>query len=98
VVTTAAAPSLKLPGEIKVPATSPAGAEVRYDTSTPAGAVVSCTRASGATFPIGKTVVRCSAIDPATGGVALGQFTVEVVKVDSKSPPPAPSGTSPPPR
>jgi hypothetical protein len=96
VVTTAAAPPLKLPGELKVPATTPAGAEVRYDTSTPSGAVVSCSRPSGATFPIGRTVVRCSAIDQATGGVALGQFTVEVVKSDSNPLPPPP--TSPPPR
>jgi hypothetical protein len=56
-----------VPSPIAVPATSPAGAVVTYSVTASDlvdGAVsVSCTPASGATFPIGTTTVQCSTTD-----------------------------------
>ena len=74
-------PVLKTPTPIHVDATSPAGAVVTYH-ATALDAVdgplpVSCDRASGATFPIGTTTVRCSAQD-AAGNHASAAFAVHV--------------------
>jgi HYR domain len=74
------APQLTLPAPIAVDA-SGATATVTY--ATPALDVVdgprtpSCTPASGSTFPVGTTQVRCQATD-AHGNVANGSFTVTV--------------------
>jgi hypothetical protein len=43
-------------------------------TTSPA---VSCTPASGSTFPVGETVVTCTATDTA-GNVATGSFTITI--------------------
>jgi hypothetical protein len=76
--------ALIAPANITVPATSPAGAVVTYTTPTAvdeAGetATVSCTPASGATFPIGTTTVTCTATsaddNPST---VTASFTVTV--------------------
>jgi hypothetical protein len=72
---------LALPAGVAVDATSAAGAAVSYtatatDNLDPAPKV-SCTPASGATFAIGDTIVRCSATD-AGGNSANGSFTVHV--------------------
>jgi hypothetical protein len=40
---------------------------------------VDCTPASGSKFPIGRTAVLCTATDPATGAVGLGELAVTVV-------------------
>jgi hypothetical protein len=48
---------------------------------------VTCTPASGATFPSGGTTVRCSAMD-AHGNTALGLFHVNVVSPDADTTPP----------
>ena len=61
----------------------PAGAAVSFsvtatDLVDPAPAV-SCTAASGATFPLGTTTVSCTATDASNNTSAPGTFTVSVV-------------------
>jgi hypothetical protein len=63
-------------------ATSTAGAKVTFTKPTARDAVdgarpVTCTSASGATFPLGKTTVSCSATD-ASGNSATATFVVWV--------------------
>jgi len=74
-------PTLTLPANITVDATSPAGAVVTYSASATdivSGAVtVNCSRPSGSTFPIGTTTVTCSAAD-APGNSVSGNFNVLV--------------------
>jgi alpha-tubulin suppressor-like RCC1 family protein len=75
-------PTLSLPGDIRVEATSAAGAVVDYpmpfatDDIDP-NPTVSCTPASGSVFAIGTTIVWCSAQD-AVGNAASANFTVTV--------------------
>src|SRR2546428_533995 len=80
-------PSLTLPGNVVVNATSPSGAVVFYVTSArdiAAGAVpVSCRPASGGTFPIGTTTVTCTASDP-SGNTSGGAFAVTVVSAPTQ--------------
>jgi hypothetical protein len=74
-------PVLKLPEDMTVEATSPDGAKVTYQASATDlvdGTVpVTCTPASGSTFPLGTTTVTCSTTDKA-GNTATGTFTVIV--------------------
>jgi hypothetical protein len=74
-------PSLKLPSDITAQATGPAGAAVSYTataTDLVDGSVpVSCTPASGSSFPVGTTTVSCSAAD-AHGNTTTGSFKVTV--------------------
>jgi hypothetical protein len=74
-------PVLSLPAAMTVNATSPAGAVVVYTaTSSDDDGLsypVSCTPASGSTFPIGTTTVSCQATD-AVGNTASGSFLVTV--------------------
>jgi hypothetical protein len=74
-------PTLLLPADIEVDATSPAGATVTYAVSatddvdpTP---VVTCSPPSGSTFPLLATTVTCTATD-AAGNTASGTFEVLV--------------------
>jgi len=74
-------PVLNLPDRLVVEATSPSGAIVRYE-ATALDAVegprlVDCSPASGAAFPLGRTVVHCSSSDRA-GNTAHGTFVVRV--------------------
>lgn len=75
------APALTLPVTISVQAASSAGAVVTFEataTDVVDGSVaVSCTPASGSTFPIGSTNVSCSATD-AHANTAGGSFVVHV--------------------
>ena len=74
-------PVITVPGPITAEATSPGGAVVVYtafavdnlDGSVP----VVCTPASGSTFPLGTTLVSCTAHD-AAGNVGTNAFTVTV--------------------
>jgi uncharacterized repeat protein (TIGR01451 family) len=74
-------PVLSLPASITAEATGPNGAVVNYtvtatdnvDDTVP----VTCTPASGSTFPLGTTAVACSSTDKA-GNTATGSFTVTV--------------------
>ena len=76
-------PVLSLPGTITVDATSPAGAVVTYTVTAtdpddpPSQLTITCTPASGSTFPIGITTVNCTASDPA-GNSSTGSFQVVV--------------------
>ncbi len=74
-------PALSLPAGITVQAAGPSGATVSYTASATDlvdGSVpVSCSPASGATFPVGTTTVACTAADKA-GNTANGTFSVTV--------------------
>ncbi len=78
-----APPSLALPGPLAAEATSAAGAIVSFtasasDAEDDADPTVSCTPASGATFPLGTTTVTCQATDT-DGATTSGAFSVTVV-------------------
>lgn len=74
-------PTLTLPPDMTVDATSPAGATVSYSVTAvdavDPSPVVRCSPAAGSTFPIGVTPVRCTATDRA-GNVGGGSFSVKV--------------------
>ena len=74
-------PALSLPAPIVTAATSAAGASVSYTASAndlvDGGVSVSCGPASGSTFPMGSTVVNCSAADSRANSSA-GSFSVTV--------------------
>lgn len=81
-ITVEGAPVLHLPANITVDATSPHGAVVTYsatatDPNTGNPVPVTCTPASGSTFPIGTTTVQCSAQKSPTL-ITKGSFTVTV--------------------
>ncbi|MBN2117953.1 MAG: HYR domain-containing protein [Anaerolineales bacterium] len=81
-ITDSIAPTLLLPADISVSAAGPAGAVVNYSASATdnldPSVSVSCSPASGSTFPLGTTTVNCFATDLA-GNTALGSFQVTVV-------------------
>ncbi len=74
-------PVVTVPANITVEATGPHGSAVTFTATAldiVGGAVTpTCTRTSGSVFPLGVTVVNCSAAD-AAGNVASGSFTVTV--------------------
>lgn len=75
------APTLTMPTGLTAEATGPSGAVVTYS-ATATDAVdgtesVTCTPASGATFPLDTTVVQCHSTD-AAGNIGDGHFTVTV--------------------
>ena len=71
------APTLNLPANMIVNATSPAGASVTFSATASDGGSglqgVSCSPASGTTFAIGQTTIACTATDIA-GNSAIGSF------------------------
>jgi hypothetical protein len=68
-------PTISVPADMKVDATSVKGAAVTFDaTGVP---FASCTAASGDVFPIGRTTVRCTASNDA--GLVVGEFDVNVI-------------------
>src|SRR5262249_33574356 len=79
----ATSPSLDLPGQMNVSTTTPNGTPVTYSATatdpdqTPAQISVSCSPASGSTFPLGATTVTCTAND-SHGDTATGSFSVVV--------------------
>jgi large repetitive protein len=76
------APTLNLPGNISVAATSAAGAVVNYTasgTDLVDGTVgADCSKASGSTFAPGTTTVTCTTSDSHSNTSAPGSFTVTV--------------------
>jgi hypothetical protein len=75
------APTITVPGNRVVNATSPGGAVVRYAASAtddidPAPSL-SCIPASGSTFAIGTSMVECTAQD-ASGNLSTASFSVRV--------------------
>jgi Tol biopolymer transport system component len=77
------APTLTVPVDRTVNATSAAGAAVTFSASASDGAdpspSVTCTPASGSVFPIGTTHVACTATDH-VGNAASGGFTLTVTE------------------
>lgn len=77
-------PTLTLPANITAGATSPSGKAVSFTVSATdiatASPTVSCSNASGATFPVGTTTVSCTATD-AAGLTASGSFTVTITPI-----------------
>jgi len=74
------APLLNMPVNLTVPASSPTGAIVRYTvtaTDNSGSASVVCTPPPGSHFPVGTTLVSCTATDPA-GNSATASFPVSV--------------------
>ncbi|MGH7651395.1 MAG: HYR domain-containing protein [Gemmatimonadaceae bacterium] len=74
------APSLTVPGDLALNATSPSGAAVTFAVSAVDNVgvtVVSCTPASGSNFPIGNTLVTCVVSD-AAGNKSTKTFNVSV--------------------
>src|SRR5206468_5679546 len=74
-------PTIVCPPNQMMPATSGSGAVVPYPAPTVAdncpGVTAGCSQASGATFPIGTTLVQCTATDTSTNKVECS-FTVKV--------------------
>ena len=74
-------PVLTVPDPMTLDATGPNGAVVTYSATatdeTDGSVPVSCSPASGSTFPIGTTEVSCSAED-AAGNAATASFSVTV--------------------
>ncbi len=69
------------------------------DDDDAAGASVSCTPASGATFPIGSTTVTCTARDPDDSNSPVSaSFTVAVAEEPAQSAPRCAGGTDHPDR
>ncbi|HXH40289.1 MAG TPA: HYR domain-containing protein, partial [Thermoanaerobaculia bacterium] len=75
-VTVSNGPVLTLPADITAEATSAAGAAVSYTVTATDNATITCTPASGSTFPLGTTQVNCSAT--AVTGSTSGSFNVTV--------------------
>lgn len=71
-------PTLTLPADFTVEATSSAGAVVTYTATADENATVVCTPASGSTFPLGTTTVNCSATN-ILNQTTTGSFHVTVV-------------------
>lgn len=74
-------PALSLPGNMTLQATGPGGRTVTF-TATANDTIdgnrpVTCTPASGSTFPIAMTTVNCSASD-LSGNTANGSFTITI--------------------
>jgi hypothetical protein len=77
----ATSPVLHLPADITVEATGPSGAVVTFTATATdavdASVVVTCVPASGSVFPVGTTVVNCSATN-SRNKTATGSFNVNV--------------------
>jgi hypothetical protein len=82
-------PTLSLPGNMTVNASSSSGAVVTFTataTDAVSGAVaVLCTPPSGSTFAIQQTTVNCSATDSSNNG-SSGTFTVTVTSTEVTTP------------
>jgi hypothetical protein len=70
-------PTLTVPNDFTVEATGPSGAMVTYVASADQGATVVCSTPSGATFPVGLTLVQCTATNMANES-SFGSFHVTV--------------------
>ncbi|MBE0596568.1 MAG: HYR domain-containing protein, partial [Desulfuromonadales bacterium] len=77
-------PTLFLPADIAVEAVTANGAPIVFETaatdSVDPTPVVACSPASGSTFPLGDSLVTCTAED-ASGNIALGLFQVTVTEM-----------------
>jgi hypothetical protein len=83
------APAVVAPEDVTAELTGPGGAAVNFDAATATDAVgvvsgPSCSAQSGDTFPLGSTVVNCTASD-AAGHSTSDSFTVTVVDTTAPS-------------
>jgi len=83
----ASAPTIAAHGDETVPATSPAGATVTYTEpivtdNIDVGLSAFCLPASGSTFPLGDTLVTCTAADTSGNLAAPTSFVVHVTKAN----------------
>jgi len=79
-------PTLGVPADFAVNATSPAGAVVTYKviaSDNVAVASLTCSPESGTTFPVGTSSVTCVASDP-SGNRASATFHVTVLSVQAQ--------------
>ena len=76
-------PVVTVPLDITDDAVGPQGKVITFDVTAAdaAGApvAVDCTPASGSTFPVGRTAVLCTATDPTTGAIGLGELAVTII-------------------
>jgi hypothetical protein len=83
------APALSLPGNLTATTTSLAGAPVTFIASATDGVdgaiAPTCTPASGTNFPVGNSVVACTATDKA-GNSSSNSFMVTVQLIDTVPP------------
>ena len=81
------APVVTVPTRVTIEASGPAGAVVTFTASAhddfDGPVSVSCTKASGTTFPLGSTSVTCSATDEAGN---RGSASFDVIVVDTTGP------------
>jgi hypothetical protein len=73
VIVSSGPPVLTVPADIAAEATGPNGAVVRFTATATNDGVVTCTPASGSTFPFGRTQVNCTATNVA-GSVSGSVF------------------------
>jgi hypothetical protein len=79
------APVVTVPPDITADATGPKGAQVFYPNVTAvrptdgASVPVECVPASGSFFAVGRNEVLCTATDPTTGAIGLGEFAITVI-------------------
>jgi hypothetical protein len=73
----ASAPVLSLPNDITAEATGSGGAPVTFVVTATDSATITCTPASGSTFPLGATNVPCSATS--ANGTSADSFNVTIV-------------------
>ena len=83
IVQDTSAPVVAVPADQTVEASGPSGAVVSFSSPSASDVVdgsiqASCTYSSGATFPIGSTVVSCTATD-SHGNTGTNSFTINVV-------------------
>ena len=81
-------PTLTVPDDVTAEATSAAGATVSFTVSAvddvDASPTITCAHEPGSTFPLGDTLVACSARD-ATGNTSVGSFHVRVLDTTAPS-------------
>ena len=78
------APSIHVPADLRVDATSAAGAYVSYAVSASGAVSVNCVPASGTRFPVGRTTVTCTAEDEAHN---VSRRSFDVIVLGDKTPP-----------
>jgi hypothetical protein len=77
-------PTLVVPATISATTPVPSGAAVSYTVTS--NGTLSCSPASGTTFPVGTTAVSCSATDQAGNTAGPSTFNVVVTLVDTTAP------------
>ena len=87
-------PTLSLPGNITMEASSSAGAVVTFSataTDSVSTPLVSCDAISGGTFALGTSTVTCTATETTGSASASGSFTVTVIDTTAPALPALPS-------